>query len=73
MRTELLDLGTYRTADGEFVHLRYDPLGGLLAERDGPDGRVRVDPSDLVNAVKLSDDPFWPDREAPVQGVLWED
>jgi hypothetical protein len=67
-----LDLGTYRTSDGELVHLRYDPLGTLTAERDGPNGRVRIDPSVLTNAVKLSDDPFWPDDNVPVQGTLWE-
>jgi hypothetical protein len=71
--SEVLDLGTYRTAEGDLVHLSYDPLGTLMAERDGPLGRERVDPADLVNAVKLSDDPLWPDREAPVQGVLWKE
>jgi hypothetical protein len=69
----ILDLGTYRTSEGELIHLSYDPRGTLTAERDGPTGRESVDPSLVTSAVKLSDDPFWPDQDAPVQGVLWEE
>ena len=68
-----LDLGTYRTSEGDLVHCWYDASGILMAERDMPNGRMRVDPSILTNAVKLSDDPLWPDREAPIPGTLWED
>lgn len=65
-----LDLGTYRTSDGDLVHCWYDASGVLMAEREGPDGTTRVDPSVVTSAVKLSDDPHWPDEE-PVQQVLW--
>lgn len=68
-----VDLGTYRTPTGELIHCWYEASGVLRAERDGPHGREWVDARTLVNAVKLSDDPYWPDHEAPVQGVLWED
>lgn len=67
------DLGTYRTRKGELVHCWYDDRGTLRAELEGPGGPVRVDPSIVTNAVKLSDDPWWPDRQVPVQGVLWEE
>lgn len=68
-----IDLGTYRTKDGEFVHCWYDDSGVLLAERDTPLGTQRVDPRTLTTAVKLSDDPLWPDREGPRQIVLWQE
>ena len=73
MSGKALDLGTYRTGDGDLVHLRYDPLGTLTAEREGPSGRERVDPSVVTHAVKVSDDPWWPDLEPPEQPVLWKD
>jgi hypothetical protein len=73
MKATALDLGTYRTGDGELVHLWYDPLGTLVAERDGPDGREAVDPSVVTRAVKVSDDPYWPDEAPPMQPVLWND
>lgn len=71
MGSAVIDLGTYRTADGELVHCWYDSSGVLTAEREGPMGRVRVDPSVVVKAVKLSDDPSWPEAERPVGAVLW--
>lgn len=67
-----IDLGTYRTSDGDFVHCWYDASGVLMAERDGPKGKVRVDPRIVTSAVKLSDDPHWPDEE-PIQQVLWQE
>lgn len=73
MSKGIVDLGTYRTADGELVHCWHDPSGVLMAEREGPKGRVSVDPSVLTSAVKLSDDPFWPEDDEPVQGVLWRE
>lgn len=68
-----IDLGTYRTSEGDLVHCWYDSTGILMAETDGPKGKVRVDPKVALSAVKLSDDPLWPDREAPVQTVLWNE
>lgn len=68
-----VDLGTYRTRDGDLVHAWYDGTGVLMAEREGAKGWSRVDPSVVTGAVKLSDDPFWPDGERPAQGVLLAD
>lgn len=73
MKATVLDLGTYRTGDGDLIHLWYDPLGTLVAERDGRHGREPVDPSVVTSAVKVSDDPYWPDQEPPTQPVLWKD
>lgn len=67
-----VDLGTYRTSEGELVHCWYDASGVLMAECDGPKGKIRVDPRIVTSAVKLSDDPHWPDEE-PVQQVLWQE
>lgn len=64
-----LDLGTYRTATGELVHAWYDGSGILMAERDGPAGRTPIDAASVLNAVKLSDDPYWPDEEPAVPAL----
>lgn len=69
----ILDLGTYRTPEGDLVHCWSDSAGVLTAEREGPTGRVRVDPSAVAIAVKLSDDPFWLEDDEPLQGVLWRE
>lgn len=74
MRTAVgIDLGTYRTCDGDLVHCWYDGPGSLIAERDGPRGKERVDPGTLTRAVKLSDDPLWPDDDAPARTALWQE
>ncbi len=73
MGSAVVELGTYRTRDGDLVHAWYDSSGVLMAEKDGPKGKERVDPSTITGVVKLSDDPFWPEGEAPVQGVLWRE
>lgn len=73
MANAIVDLGTYRTSEGDLVHCWYDGSGVLMAERDGPQGRVAVDPSAVTSAVKLSDDPFWPEHDEPLQGVLWKE
>ncbi len=73
MGSAVVDLGTYRTREGDLVHAWFDSTGILMAEREGPSGRVRIEPSAITNAVKLSDDPFWPEGEAPMQGVLWRE
>ena len=73
MKATVLDLGTYRTGDGDLVHLWYDSLGMLVAEKDGPDGREAIDPSVVTRAVKVSDDPYWPDEPPVVQPSLWKD
>lgn len=73
MGSAILELGTYRTRDGDLVHAWYDSSGVLMAEKDGPRGKERLDPSTITGVVKLSDDPLWPEGEAPVQGVLWRE
>lgn len=65
-----IDLGTYRTPDGRLVHAWYDASGILMAEREGAGGREPVDPSAITGAVKLSDDPFWPEGEDLRQPAL---
>ena len=72
MGSALVDLGTYRTSEGDLVHCWYDGSGVLMAERYGPHGRVRVDPGSLLKAVKVSDDPFWPEGESVPAG-LWRE
>jgi hypothetical protein len=69
----VLDLGTYRGPGGELVHCWYDGSGALACEREGPHGRTRVDPSVVTRAVKLSDDPYWPEADEPVQEPLWRE
>lgn len=73
MGSAVVELGTYRTRDGDLVHAWYDASGVLRAEREGPNGWERIDPSAITSAVKLSDDPFWPEGEKPAQGVLWRE
>ncbi|MDE3112320.1 MAG: hypothetical protein KGN00_01250 [Chloroflexota bacterium] len=68
-----VDLGTYRTPEGDLVHCWADSGGILTAELEGPQGRVRVDPARVKTAVKLSDDPFWPEHDEPAQGSLWRE
>lgn len=72
MGSRVLELGTYRTTDGQLVHAWYDSSGVLMAERDGERGRERIDPATVTGAVKLSDDPWWPEGE-PEQQTLWRE
>jgi len=55
------DDGTYRTRDGWLIHARRGRDGLPIIEIEREDG-VMVAASELalVDAVKLSDDPFWP-------------
>lgn len=70
MGSTVVDLGTYRTRSGQLIHAWYDHRDALMAEREDNTGWVPVDPSVITGAVKLSDDPFWPEGEHPVQRVL---
>jgi hypothetical protein len=69
----VLDLGTYRTTEGDLVHAWYDGDGALMAEREGPRGWTPIDPSAITTAVKLSDDPFWPEGERSMSDPLLVD
>jgi hypothetical protein len=53
----IMDPGTYRAADGALIHVRPSPSGKTLVEVDGGSANR----GDLRVAVKLSDDPDWPD------------
>lgn len=53
------ELGTFRLRSGEFVRCRFDRSGRLLAYREVGDRLVPCDPRQLLDAVKLSDDPEW--------------
>jgi hypothetical protein len=65
-----MDPGTYRTDDGALVHVRPSPSGKMLVEVDDY-GRSKR--GDLRVAVKLSDDPDWPDGSASHMTLLHAD
>jgi hypothetical protein len=65
-----IDPGTYRTRDGALVHVRPSASGKMLVEVDG-DAKGRR--ADLRVAVKLSDDPDWPDGSASRVTLLHAD
>ena len=64
-----MDAGTYRTSDGALVHIRTSPTGKMVVEADDPRGKR----ADLRVAVKLSDDPDWPDGSAAHMTLLHAD
>ena len=64
-----IDPGTYRTDDGALVHVRRSASGKMLVEGDGAKGKR----GDLRVAVKVSDDPDWPDGSAPDMTLLHAD
>ena len=65
-----IDPGTYRTGDGVLVHVRPSASGKMLIEVDGDKRGKRTD---LLVAVKLSDDPDWPDGSASRTTLLHAD
>jgi hypothetical protein len=65
-----IDPGTYRSEDGALVHVRPSASGKMLVEVDGPRGTKR---GDFRVAVKLSDDPDWPDGSASHMTLLHAD
>jgi hypothetical protein len=65
-----IDPGTYRTDDGALVHVRPSASGKMLVDVDGGAGEKR---GDLRVAVKLSDDPDWPDGSASHTTLLHAD
>ncbi len=60
--TPTIDPGTYRTADGALIDVRPSPGRKMQVEVDGAKGIQRR--GDLRVAVKLSEDPDWPDGAA---------
>ena len=66
---QTIDPGTYRSADGSLIHIRPSRTGGPLVEIDDPSGSRR----DLRVAVKLSDDPDWPDGSRAHAALLHAD
>jgi hypothetical protein len=65
-----IDPGTYRTADGALVHVRPSASGKMLIDVDGDTKSKR---GELQVAVKLSDDPDWPDGSASRVTLLHAD
>jgi hypothetical protein len=65
-----IDPGTYRTQDGALIHIRPSASGRMLIEFDGDTKSKR---GDLRVAVKLSDDPDWPDGSASHMTLLHAD
>ena len=57
----VIDPGTYRSDDGSLVHVRPSASGKILVEVDG---NARSKRGEMRVAVKLSDDPDWPDGSA---------
>jgi len=57
----VIDPGTYRADDGSLVHVRPSTSGKMLVEVDGD---ARSKRGEMRVAVKLSDDPDWPDGSA---------
>ena len=55
-----IDPGTYLSKDGALIHVRPSASGKMLVEVDG----AKDNRGDLRVAVKLSDDPDWPDGSA---------
>jgi hypothetical protein len=64
-----MEPGTYRATDGALIHVRPTPTGKTLVEVDDPSGKR----GDLRVAVKLSDDPDWPDGSRPHMTLLHAD
>jgi hypothetical protein len=64
-----IDPGTYRTADGALIHVRPSQSGKVQVEFDGANGKR----GDLHVAVKLSDDPDWPDGAGSHMTLLHAD
>ena len=65
-----IEPGTYRSDDGALVHVRPSAGGKMLVEVDGG---ARSKPGDLRVAVKLSDDPDWPEDSASHATLLHAD
>jgi len=65
-----IDPGTYRTADGALVHVRPSASGKMLIDIDSDTKSKR---GELRVAVKLSDDPDWPDGSASRVTLLHAD
>src|SRR5207247_5746416 len=61
-----IDTGTYQTSEGALIHVRPSQTGKTLVEVDDPSGKR----GDLRVAVKLSDDPDWPDGSSSHMTLL---
>jgi hypothetical protein len=64
-----IDPGTYRTEDGELIHVRTSASGAMRISVDGRSGRA----GDVRVGVKLSDDPDWPDGSSSQVMLLHAD
>jgi len=59
----VLQVGTYRTVQGELLHYRVDATGKVRCEIEGTDGSLRAGCEVCDCDVLLSDDPDWPWRD----------
>jgi hypothetical protein len=65
-----IDPGTYRSEDGALMHVRPSASGKILVEVAGG---ARGKRGDVRVAVKLSDDPDWPDGPGTHMTLLHAD
>jgi hypothetical protein len=65
-----IEPGTYRSADGALLHVRPSAGGKMFIDIDGGTKSKR---GDLRVAVKLSDDPDWPDGSPSRMTLLHAD
>ena len=69
-----LSPGTYRAKNGDLVHCRDDQRGHSQIEVEHDDGSMTwADITVLRGAVRVSDDPDWPLRQARSLAVLHSD
>jgi len=67
-----IEPGTYRGRDGVLVHCRRDAGGTLVLATDGSHRLIRAPgPHCLAGAVKLSDEPSWPDEDDGASEGVW--
>jgi hypothetical protein len=67
----MLQVGTYRTVRGEFLHYGIDAAGRPCCEVERIDGSLREGCEIRDADVLLSDDPTWPWRDAePIPSLV---
>ncbi|MGH2471454.1 MAG: hypothetical protein ACRDG6_03485 [Candidatus Limnocylindria bacterium] len=64
-----IDPGTYRTDDGDLIHVRPSAGGRVQVDVEGSSRK----PGNLRIGVKLSDDPDWPDGSVSHMTLLHAD
>jgi hypothetical protein len=63
--------GTYRAKNGDLIHCHDDFEGHTLVEVEHDDGSMTwADMTAIRDAVRVSDDPDWPQRHPRFVGTL---